>query len=309
MRVFGAGLAAAGVRLGIPEWHDLAAFTHAWSVRDATLGTATAAQQSEYGITGATRVTFIPDRIGTKHLYDDTQWGGVHAATYTGVQPCPGPLHIASSDRFNGHPAVRFDKLKEVGETNDLYAILTPVDYTDDTTYFNATGGYPAPWSCVMLGRPVTAVGQHADAGLWDSTLGGPGQTASTTIHAGRFFTAALDWEAANWANGSASNRLTLTHDASVDETVLLVWHTSSVAGSSWFEANWKDSSGALQTERVTGTLNAHTFREFFLGWVHKFYFAFGGTKTSEWTAAEVDRMRSYAAQYMPAAASLVEEP
>ena len=68
-------------------------------------------------------------------------------------------------------------------------------------------------------------------------------------------------------------------------------------------------ADGEIETHRKNFTLMRRTPKEIFFGYVHASYLATAGLKVGDISEAELDTIRAWSAQWMPAAAPLPLEP
>jgi len=295
--------------LEVPEFSDLAVWSNSWDMLDAAV------------VDG--RVVGIDDK-GSEHmpmksLDSDFFLLGADPDVHPRL---PGPLYIPSSVCFNGRPAMRSDYSGigvAQGASFPLWAGLSPntssfggdtlgLDGTDTDVYFDTPDGYAQPYWVAVLGRPASADDPNGDlevdgGGIWDATHGGTG--TGPTIGAKIFGIGGTNWAVSLF--GPAPIQITVAHAMQREETVLVFVKVN--GASSFIEVNWRDANGRLQTLRQTGTLHAHRFREMFLGWVHGLYFTAGGIAQGSPSESTLDSIRNWAANYIPPAAVVAEEP
>ncbi len=269
-----------------PAWHELVAWTHSWDALDAVTYIPGAAEQSEFGVTTAPRVASIQDRgAGGKPLTKDP---GMYGPTYGTTNPLPGPLLISESARFNNRSACRFDTV-----TASLGAVLSPVaDWTNSAYWLGAPTGLAQPvWVAVLSSEGMTI----------DSTLGSDGDGPTFGPGAGGGFGTAGKWACGCWGtnNHNPPYYLNAGHNWAADEAVLGIVYWN--GASSFMEVNFRWADGSLHTERVNGLLDAWTWKTCFWGWVDKATHNTAiGIKTGTPSEADLTKIRSWAARYMP---------
>ena len=272
----GALVRAAGQVYGANDIHELVGWTHAWDVERAPT------YQS-----GA-RIDHVPDQTGTKPLVRDN---GFFGPAYGGPI-LPGPLDIPSSARFNGRHAMRTDLIE-----GSLYSMVTTSTqpYADTSTLLNPPVGYPHPFWLAILGRTTSS------GTLSDATLGGEGTFPSVfKSFTGTFWGTTTGLRASEpWPSTGIPQ--------SANETVLVFLQANTA--SSFMEINTRNGAGVLTTQRATTPLWNPNGKEFFIGWHAESYISFYGIKTGVATDAELSRVRAWAAQFMPAAATVGVEP
>lgn len=297
----GSVLTISGSRVRPPEWHDLLSWTHSWDAKDASLYVPSAAAQTAYGIDGSQRMDSVPDRgSGARDLLRDD---GAYGVTIWGqAEPFPGLLHVPSSPMFNGRPMGKADLVVDNGGSFDHFAMLTPNASQNSPDWFNAPNGYPTPYLAAVLCRQPNATNRLMAA--IDSSRGDIG--GGPTIGCGKPGSGDA-WSATCFDNDVPTTKITLAHVGSVDETVGVIYFNSGVAGTSFFELNWRTSGGALTTERKTGTQLNTPWPEMFHGYVETTYWSASGIMLGTPTAAQTDKVRSWMAQYIPSAGTLTE--
>lgn len=274
------------------EWWQLTDWTHSWSARDS---------QVDDG-----RTYRIQDRRGDMPMKLMPGAYPLLGAEYGVYGPLPGPIYLPASPRFNGRAALVTDPFPATGSFFPLSAGLSPngtsTSSTDDTSqWFDPPNGYAQPYWVAVLARLASG----ANSAIWDATHGGiPGPGTGPTIGPDIFGGADGKWEVSLFGD---LTKIENNHVSSVDETVLVFVQVD--GANSFLEVNWRDAGGVLQTERQNGVLrDTPRYLECFLGWVHPTYWADTAIKRGLPTEDELDFIRTRAAAYMPAAASLAEE-
>jgi hypothetical protein len=278
-------------------WSAIVGWTHAWDAGDSV---AYDDDGAAWSIPAAKRVDSIPDR-GTNNVplkRDSGTWGQIMK-----LPRVPGPKIVASSQRFNGRPALFTDPVGPGGFGTVYSALATAADPRDESQWFNPPAGYDTPYWGAVLCRPANGLLQNF--GAWDAYNG----TIGTTVTLGKApgpadrpgrwgMTTSLmkgdPWPATKIAGSD-------------DETVLVI---AKVDGAdSFMEINWRDATGRLQTDRTVCTLANYTAKEIFLGYVHSSYLCAAGFKTGSPAEAEIDALRAWAASWLAPAGPLPVEP
>jgi hypothetical protein len=283
------------------DWRDLATWRNLWDVAGTKVADG--------------RVAEIPDPYGHMPMRPMPGAFPLLGASFETYGPVPAPLWLESSPRFNGRPALACDHFPTTGSVfGDLYAGLTPnataVDGVENPyNYFNPPTGYSQPYWVAVLGRlglPDDFGGDpEADSsGIFDATHGGDG--TGPTIGRKIVGLGDTDWQVSNFGPGLVL--ITVDgHPAVTTETVLILCCVN--GASSFLEINWRTSGGTLGTSRQAGTLQPWNYLECFVGWVHGPYLSLMGIGLGVPDEDELDAIRTWSSYWMPAAATLADEP
>jgi hypothetical protein len=254
----------------------------------------------DWSIPAADRVDRVLDRGANNRplMRDAGTWGELLK-----MKRIPGPLVVSHSRRFNGRPAMLTDTLGP-GGFGKVYSMLSPVaDPRDQTQWFNAPHGYPAPYWGAVLCRP--AKGEVDVFGAWDAYNGHLG----TTMTMAKGLSLAKDRRVWGMTTslGKGDPWPSTDVEGSADQTVLVIgkvdWKNS------FMELTWRDAGGELKTDRTDFTLTNYSAKEIFFGFVHSSYVSAAGFKSGTPTEAEIDAVRAWSAAWLPPRGPLPVEP
>lgn len=332
--VNGQTLLTGGSQLLEREWHELITWEHAWDAKDAVayFGGAHAKWPA---ISDATRVAMVPDRGKAsikRPLLRDSGAIGAGVDNYTfppnpGHPALPGPKWLASSPRFNGRACWRTDMAEDLAPGayadkvfSGLAIFSLPAGQTWDTSMsLNPPNGIPVPyWEAVLVRGDTDQVTGSNPAGAKDTGQGHLGDGPTVSIGDPNWIIYVFT------GNGSGSatfNTSYIDHSTGTgnvkNESVLAIFSIQGTADSneSFVELNWKDTAGGLHTTRqnfdaftTNGVPQIPPYRDPFSGIVHTSYVSAWGIKTGIPSEADINTIRSWAWQYIPAASSLAQE-
>ena len=287
LAVAGSALRVAGSLVAAPSWHDVAPWTHSWDALDAQLYTD---DGEAWDIAPAVRVDTIPDGSDNgRPMFRDQ---GPHGAIFL-QPPLPGCLWVPDTDRFGGRPAWHSDRvLLADSYFLNWHSMLSPLTDKDDPDDFFA---WANPWWQAMLlhftpgqtGREVAALD------------GDPGMTTIEGYDPNNGYAPGINVSA--WIGGhNTGPYLTSTVPPYSDRSILLM--TLKDGASSWLDITWRDDTGDLQTQRVSGPLGgSNPMNTLHTGWSHSNSMTCLGLAHAAPTDAQVEAVRTWAAPYLTA--------
>jgi hypothetical protein len=265
----------------------------------------------------ATRVDSVADRgANNVPLRRDTGPWGRHLCTRGVV---PGPKFVPRAKRFNGHPAIYTDFLREEGPWDITASMLaTCANPVDPTMWFNAPHGYDPTYLAAILCRPVNGVDWF---GAWDACNGHIGTTATIGHTTHSKVSPMTDATIGPKSDPGKRKRCwgvttsiligdpwpSTDIEGDEDQTVLVLVKVD--GEKSFMEIDWRDAGNKMQTDRTNFKLARRTAKEIFFGFVHCSYVAVAGLKLGSPAEAEIGALRDWAAPWMPATAHLALEP
>jgi len=268
--------------------------------------------EGKYGEPVENRIIRVPNSgklPGYDLITDQGGWIAVFAPSKN-LANLPGPLFIESSARFNGRPACFFDSmnaeayLEHLDARFNMNALLSITgNPRDQSTFFKTFYGYRQPFDVAVLhrahGEPFPNTQSAIDT---FEPEGGPSIVRLPGESNKSYWGMLTGFE----FHGHKYGRTPI--EMSEDMTILFV--ARFYEDKSFLELNWRDSSGVLQTSRThTVMANNGNFTNFFLGATGSGYTSAVALKMGTWTEAEIDQLRSWAAEYLPPVGKLPQEP
>ncbi len=270
------------------RWRDLVPWTHSWDSADAvTYNYAYDEVNWPLAIAGA-RVSSVPNPQSPTFpaVKDDGTYGIIFFQIAN-----PGPLWFPSHAYFGGRPCW-FTDTTSLGQGffDNYHSMLAP-QMPRGQNKFNQSQPF---WGAILV-RSNPGNNGGNDQAWWD---GSPGSITLTPI------SNTVNNQCWNSSFGTGPSITTSAGSYALNRTYLVIFYESGVNGTSWLDITYRDDSGVLQNERVTGTQGGQStpMDDIHWGWSHTNYCSASGLVYGSPTAGQVSALQTWAAHWIPTA-------